>query len=157
MDYLLTAAKENGVSVAYNAEVIAIKKNSDGYRVTIKNNGEIVEIKALIVINCAGLDSDIIASMIGVDILKEKYNLHYCKGQYFRVSSDKSRLVGRLVVEAGHALHHGIGDEHIAVGASLGQAVGPANARVGEPAGVPVGVQKRTDHVPLAVRFDQGQ
>ncbi len=97
MDYLLTAAKENGVVIAYNAEVTAIKNNNDGYRVTIKNNGEIVEIKALVVINCAGLDSDIIAGMIGVDILKEKYNLYYCKGQYFRVRPEKSKFINRLV------------------------------------------------------------
>lgn len=97
MDCLLTAAKDNGVTISYNAEVIAIKKNNDGYRVTIKNNGEIVEIKVLVVINCAGLDSDIIAGMTGIDILKEKYNLHYCKGQYFRVSSEKSKLINHLV------------------------------------------------------------
>ncbi len=97
MDYLLTAAKDNGVTVSYNAEVIAIKKNNDGYRITIKNNSEIVEIKALLVINCAGLDADIIAGMVGIDILKEKYNLHYCKGQYFRVSLEKSKLINRLV------------------------------------------------------------
>lgn len=97
MDYLLTAAKDNGVTVAYNAEVTAIKKNNDGYRVTIKNNNEIVEIKALVVINCAGLDSDIIAGMAGIDILKEKYNLHYCKGQYFRVRPEKSKFTNRLV------------------------------------------------------------
>jgi len=109
MDYLLTAAEENGVTVAYNAEVIAIKKNNDGYRVTIKNNGEIVEIKALVVINCAGLDSDIIAGMIGVDILKEKYNLHYCKGQYFRVASEKSKLISHLVYPVPQPKSGGLG------------------------------------------------
>ncbi len=97
MDYLLTAAKDNGATIAYNAEVAAIKKNNDGYRVTIRNNEEIVEIKALVVINCAGLDSDIIAGMAGIDILKEKYNLHYCKGQYFRVKIEKSKLINGLV------------------------------------------------------------
>ncbi len=97
MDYLLTTAEENGATIAYNAKVIAIEKNNNGYRVTIKNNGEIVEIIALVVINCAGLDSDIIAGMIGVDIFKEKYNLHYCKGQYFRVSPEKSKLINRLI------------------------------------------------------------
>lgn len=97
MEYLLTAAQENGATIVYNAEVIAIRKNGDGYKVTIKNNDEIVEIETLVVINCAGLDSDIIAGMIGVDILKEKYNLHYCKGEYFRVSPEKSKFIKHLV------------------------------------------------------------
>lgn len=96
MDYLVTVARENGVSVVYDAEVIGIKKNNDDYRVTIKNAGENVEIKALTVINCAGLDSDVIASMSGIDIAKEKYNLHYCKGQYFRVVPEKCKFISRL-------------------------------------------------------------
>lgn len=97
MDYLLTAAKDNGATIAYNAEVVLIKKNNDGYRVTIKNNGEIVEIKASVLINCAGLDADTIAGLVGMDIFKEKYNLHYCKGQYFRVRPEKSKLINRLL------------------------------------------------------------
>jgi L-2-hydroxyglutarate oxidase LhgO len=97
MDYLVTSIKENGVSVAYDAEVSAIEKNNEGYRVTIKNAGENIEIKALVVVNCAGLDADIVAGMPGIDIVKEKYALYYCKGQYFRVSPDKSRLVNHLV------------------------------------------------------------
>jgi L-2-hydroxyglutarate oxidase LhgO len=97
MDYLLTAAKENGASVVYNAEVTAIKMSKNGYMVTIKNNSEVIEIKALVVINCAGLDSDIVAGMVGIDIVKEKYNLYYCKGQYFRVKPEKSKFISRLV------------------------------------------------------------
>ncbi len=124
MDYLLTAAEENGVTVAYNAEVIAIKKNNDGYRVTIKNNGEIVQIKALVVINCAGLDSDIIAGMIGVDILKEKYNLHYCKGQYFRLNSAKARLLKMLVYPVPEPASGGLG-VHATVDMAGGVRLGP--------------------------------
>ncbi len=97
MDCLLTAAKENGVSIVYNAEVTVIQKNRDGYRVTIRNCGEDIEIKALTIINCAGLDSDAIARMIGIDIYKEKYNLHYCKGQYFRVAPEKSKFISHLL------------------------------------------------------------
>ena len=97
MYYLLTTAENNGASVVYDAEVIAIKKNGNGYKITVNNGGENIEIKALIVINCAGLDSDTIASMVGIDIIKENYNLYYCKGQYFRLASNKSKLINRLV------------------------------------------------------------
>jgi len=109
MDYLLTTAEENGVSIVYDAEVVAIEKNNDGYKATIKNAGESVEIKALIVINCAGLDSDTIASMVGIDILKEKYSLHYCKGQYFRVASKKSKLINHLVYPVPRPKSGGLG------------------------------------------------
>jgi L-2-hydroxyglutarate oxidase LhgO len=109
MDYLLTASEENGVSVVYEAEVVAIKKDNDGYRVTIKNAGEDVEIKALTLINCAGLDSDAIAGMIGIDIFKEKYNLHYCKGQYFRVTPKKSKFINHLVYPVPRPKSAGLG------------------------------------------------
>jgi len=49
------------------------------------------------VINCAGLESDRIAKGAGIDIDKQGYELKYCKGAYFRVSSKKSRLVQRLI------------------------------------------------------------
>lgn len=109
MDCLLTAAKESGASIVYNAEVIAIQKNGDGYRVTIRNCGEDVEIKALTIINSAGLDSDAIASMIGIDIHKEKYDLHYCKGQYFRVASEKSKLISHLLYPVPRPKSGGLG------------------------------------------------
>ena len=109
MDYLVASIKENGVSVAYDAEVSAIEKNSDGYRVTIKNAGENIEIKAFIVVNCAGLDSDTVASMAGIDIVKERYNLHYCKGQYFRVASEKSRQINRLIYPVPRPKSGGLG------------------------------------------------
>lgn len=109
MDYLLTAAKENGVSVVYNAEVIAIEKNRGGYIVTMKNAGENVEVKVLTVINCAGLDSDAVASMVGIDILKEKYNLYYCKGQYFRVAANKCKHINHLIYPVPRPKSGGLG------------------------------------------------
>jgi len=124
MDYLLTSAKDNGVTIAYNAEVIAIKKNNDSYRVTVKNNNEIVEIKALVVINCAGLGADIIAGMVGINILKEKYNLHYCKGQYFRLNSAKARLLKMLVYPVPKPVSGGLG-VHATVDMAGGVRLGP--------------------------------
>jgi len=37
------------------------------------------------VINAAGLHSDRIAAMAGLDIEKLEYKLYYCKGDYFRI------------------------------------------------------------------------
>lgn len=97
MQYFLDTAKKNDVMIVFNSEVIAIEKISVGYKVSLKNGTEITEIKAQIVINSAGLDSDTVAQMAGMDIKKCNYQLHYCKGQYFRVNSNKSRLIQRLV------------------------------------------------------------
>jgi len=45
------------------------------------------------VINCAGLNSDIVARQAGIDVDKERYRIHFCKGQYFRLANpDKFRV-----------------------------------------------------------------
>lgn len=96
MEYFLQSAQEKDVMVAYNSEVSAIAKMADGYKITVKNNDEITQIKSLAVINSAGLDSDTVVQSAGIDIQENKYALHYCKGQYFRVGSGKSKLLSRL-------------------------------------------------------------
>ncbi len=42
-----------------------------------------------VLINCAGLDSDRVAELAGIDIAKAGYKLHYCKGEYFSVAGGK--------------------------------------------------------------------
>jgi L-2-hydroxyglutarate oxidase LhgO len=97
MEYFLQSAQEKDVVVAYHSLVFAIAKMGCGYRITVKNNEEILEINSSVVINCAGLDSDTIAELAGINLKKYKYELYYCKGQYFRVSSGKTKLLNRLV------------------------------------------------------------
>jgi len=97
MQRLMSKTKDNGAMVAFNCEVAAIEKNKDGYKITVKGDDGETAISAKIVINCAGLDSDIIAEMAGIDIRQNRYGLHYCKGQYFRVNQRKAGLIKRLV------------------------------------------------------------
>lgn len=97
MEYFLFAAKDNGISVVYDAEITALRKNRDGYEAEIKNSGEVITVAARTVINCAGLESDAIAAMVGIDVAKEEYRLHYCKGQYFRVCTEKSKFINHLI------------------------------------------------------------
>jgi len=97
MQYFYDHAKDSGALVAYNSEVTSIERISDGYKVTVVNDAEIANLKSRIIINCAGLDSDRIAKLAGIDIQKFKQELHYCKGQYFRVNGKKSGLINRLI------------------------------------------------------------
>jgi len=97
MQYFYDRAKDNGALIAFNSEVVNVEKVCGGYRVTVYNDGEITELKAIVTINCSGLDSDIIAERAGIDIKKSRQVLYYCKGQYFRVKSSKSNLINRLI------------------------------------------------------------
>lgn len=103
--------KENQGEIAYGCEVSGISKANGGYEITIKEtSGETFTFKAKIVVNCAGLNSDTIAEMAGVDIEKENYRLKYCKGQYFRVANTKKcSLINTLIYPVPHERITGLG------------------------------------------------
>lgn len=111
MKYFVNRIKENKGEVAYNSKIIGLKKDSSGYAITVSDNDRnTFTFHAKIVINCAGIDSDKIAAMLGIDLEKEKYVLKYCKGQYFRVtSSKKCDLINRLIYPVPHEKASGLG------------------------------------------------
>ena len=79
-------AESNGAFMVYNMEVVSISKLKSRYVVKF-SNGEIFNTK--IVINCAGLYSDRIAEMVGIDIKHENLRIHWCKGDYYKSSKIK--------------------------------------------------------------------
>ncbi|MDP4092250.1 MAG: NAD(P)/FAD-dependent oxidoreductase [Bacillota bacterium] len=98
MARLESISVDNGAMPAYGHEVTAIAKTGDMYRVAYKTpEGTEDELECSWVINCAGLGSDKIAAMEGIDIDKAGYSLHPCKGDYFSITGSKSALVTRLV------------------------------------------------------------
>ncbi|MDD5428957.1 MAG: NAD(P)/FAD-dependent oxidoreductase [Candidatus Omnitrophica bacterium] len=97
MRHLLKSGKDRGVTFAFNSEVTDVGIAGGGYTVSVTSGGEKADLDARIVINSAGLDSDRIAQSAGIDTKKRGYELHYCKGQYFRLADRKNRLASRLV------------------------------------------------------------
>ncbi len=97
MKYLDYSAREKGAKTAYRSKVVAIEKSADGYEITIEDSSGTSSFLSRVVINCAGLNSDKIAELAGIDIDKAGYRLHYCKGEYFSVGNNKSRLVKRPI------------------------------------------------------------
>jgi L-2-hydroxyglutarate oxidase LhgO len=88
--------ESNKGTIAYNTEVIGIDKVKDGFEVTVRDKRkEVFKFFTRIFINSAGLNSDKIATMIGLS--KDEYKLKYCKGDYLRVHPSKAKLINRLV------------------------------------------------------------
>ncbi len=85
MNHFLAQTRKNNAILATETEVTGIKKAEDGYEIWGTSVGEKFSIKANTVVNCAGLHSDEIAAMVGLDTAKLGYKLHYCKGDYFRL------------------------------------------------------------------------
>jgi L-2-hydroxyglutarate oxidase LhgO len=78
--------------VIYGMQVFHIEKKSDSYLVHFQN-GETWQAKWLI--NSAGLNCEAIANMLAIDTEKEKLKIHYCKGEYYKLST--SRTIQRLI------------------------------------------------------------
>ncbi len=109
MEYFIVHAKNNGALISFNSDVINIEREGRSYKILVRNGEETFVLTSRIVINCAGLDSDIIAKMAGLNVEKSNYGLHYCKGQYFRLSSLKGRCLNRLVYPAPRPKAAGLG------------------------------------------------
>ncbi|MDQ7092220.1 NAD(P)/FAD-dependent oxidoreductase [Desulfosporosinus sp. PR] len=91
-------ALEQGAVIAYRHEVVGVDFQNPGYKVTYRNPaGQLEAIHCRWLINCAGLNSDHIASLLGIDLDDSGYRLYPCKGEYFSVANSKSALVSRLI------------------------------------------------------------
>jgi len=98
MASLQSEAKQKGADILYNSEVITCEKSSSGYILTyLDPDGLPVSFVARVVINAAGLTADTMATHFGINTRSAGYALHYCKGEYFRVTREKAKLVSHLV------------------------------------------------------------
>ena len=96
MKCLLSIFEKNSGQTAYNTEVTGINKTNDGYEVTVKDGQkDSFTLKSDVVINCAGLGSDKVAGLVGLE--KAEYKLKYCKGDYFRLSHSKEANIRHLI------------------------------------------------------------
>ncbi len=97
MDFLFHTARENRVTIQTRCEVTSIRRRGRDYEITIGENGTTSSFTSELVINAAGLHSDSVAAMAGIDIDAAGYRLVYAKGSYFVVTPAKANLVSRLV------------------------------------------------------------
>ena len=78
------SAESSGAVIAFRSKVTAIHAENGIYEV--ETNGGEYRFHTKVIINSAGLYSDTIAAMAGIDIDRRGYRLKYCKGNYFSAS-----------------------------------------------------------------------
>jgi L-2-hydroxyglutarate oxidase LhgO len=106
MKRLYNEAEANGVMFAFDSAVDGIKAgDAGGYVIGMSSQG--YSFGSRVVINCAGLASDKIAAMAGIDIDKYSYRLKPCKGSYFSYSARSP--VNMLVYPVPHENLTGLG------------------------------------------------
>ena len=108
MRWFLEKARDNGAQVAYRTKVIGIEKVPGGYKVGVEDSSGSFSFMTRVLVNCAGLYSDKVAEMAGINVGEADYQLHWCKGEYFSVSNSKNKLVSRLVYPVPMAISVGV-------------------------------------------------
>ena len=97
MRYYLSKAQDENTHIAFNAEVVGVERRNDSYEVSVKDISGRFSIASRIVVNCAGLQSDRVAAIVGIDVDRAGYRLHYCKGEYFSVGGGKAKRIKHLI------------------------------------------------------------
>ncbi|MDQ1265917.1 MAG: hypothetical protein QG635_1069 [Bacteroidota bacterium] len=94
-------ARLNGCDFAWKHKVSGINPIGNGYELDILDpENSPCKITTQYIINSAGLDSDLIAEMAGIDIDLAGYRIHFCRGHYFRIVPSKKGLVKHLIYPA---------------------------------------------------------
>ena len=113
----------NGCQIVYGSEVTGIKRIKGGYEITLLDaDKKNYSFTSRIIINSAGLTSDKISEMVGIN--DENLKIQFCKGEYFRINPPKNRLVGRLIYPVPHPNMEGIGI-HVTIDMGGGVKLGP--------------------------------
>jgi len=92
MDHFYRKARQNSAidPLVLDTEVTGLSQKRDGYVVEMLSGGEKFSVEARVVVNAAGLYADRVAEMAGMDIEKERYQIHWCKGDYFSLRGKPS-------------------------------------------------------------------
>ncbi len=82
MQALYYKGRQAGVYYLFDSTVKGAAFTGNHYQ--LETNKEVIEAET--VINSAGLGSDAVASMLGIDAQQTGYKLHFCKGEYFQIN-----------------------------------------------------------------------
>ena len=105
MDSYYREATKAGVMFAFNSEAKRITRHGNDYEIVAGDDE--YHFLSRIVINAAGLHSDHVAALAGLDVDALGYRLHYCKGDYFSYTG--ASPVRRLIYPVPHENLTGLG------------------------------------------------
>ena len=85
MDYFAHTIREAGGEIQLQCEVVGIEHRGGEYAILVREGPALSRFTAERVVNAAGLESDSVAALAGIDLDAAGYRLHWCKGSYFAV------------------------------------------------------------------------
>jgi L-2-hydroxyglutarate oxidase LhgO len=108
MNVLLAQARAGGATALFGAEVIALERTGEAWRITCRRDARTESFTSATVVNAAGLGSDEVAALARIDVDAAGYRLRYCKGDYFAVAPAKAGRVRHLVYAVPDAVSLGV-------------------------------------------------
>jgi L-2-hydroxyglutarate oxidase LhgO len=90
-------AASRGAQLLLHSDVVEIEALARGYRVAAITGGERSAATCAAVVNAAGLGSDSIAELAGLDLDTRGLRLHLCKGDYFGLAPGRKLSLSHLV------------------------------------------------------------
>lgn len=97
MDHFASSFRSAGGEIQTRCEVVGLEKSGSQFTLTIREGERTSVFTSERVVNAAGLESDDIASLAGIDIDASRYRLHWCKGSYFSLPGSMRGRLTRLV------------------------------------------------------------
>ncbi len=86
MQSLVFAARSRDCTFAWRNRLVAVDRTSAGYSLALQGpSGDAERFETRYLVNAAGLGSDEVAAMGGIDVDAEGLRLTYVKGSYFRI------------------------------------------------------------------------
>lgn len=89
-------AIQNGVSLKLKTEVYGIQESEDGFEISVKHQSTRNKIKSKIIINCAGVYSDKVAEMIGLN----DFTITPRRGEYILMHKNQGHLANHVLFQA---------------------------------------------------------
>jgi len=108
---------------AYNCELTGLEKADRVYLVVIRDaDGEEFCFLSRVVINAAGVGSQKVAELAGIDTAAAGYTVYPCKGEYFRLRGGEGERTNRLVYPPPTGISLGL---HVVIDLQGGVKIGP--------------------------------
>ncbi|MBW2388068.1 MAG: NAD(P)/FAD-dependent oxidoreductase [Deltaproteobacteria bacterium] len=107
----LAEAEEHGASLLVRHSVVALEREASLWRVVVRvgEGSDEQSLRCVEIVNAAGLDSDEIAGMAGIDIDQRGYRIHPCKGEYYALAPQARVELRQLIYPVGSAAGAGLG------------------------------------------------
>jgi L-2-hydroxyglutarate oxidase LhgO len=147
-------AREQGVEFAFRHTLRGLEPGPAGTWIAAVEapTGETIGVETPIVVNAAGLCSDDVAAMAGIDVAAASYVLHPCKGEYFSLRARACRGLRRLVYPLPEANEQGLG-VHLTFDVAGSARLGPDSTYVDRSAGYEVDATKASAFLAMGRRL----